>query len=86
MEYVIKNQNHEIVGIDRGETCAFLGMRYATAKRFEKPVLEPLKDKVVATGYGDACPQWRQFFDESKSKSKQDIFYYKEFREGLSFT
>lgn len=86
MEYVIKNQNHEIVGIDRGETCAFLGMRYATAKRFEKPVLEPLKDKVVATRYGDACPQWRQFFDESKSKSKQDIFYYKEFREGLRFT
>ena len=32
MEYVINKQNHEIVGIDRGETCAFLGIRYARAK------------------------------------------------------
>lgn len=86
MEYVIKNQNHEIVGIDRGETCAFLGICYARAKRFEKPVVEPLAQKVVATKYGDGCPQYRQFFDESKSKSKQDLFYFREYREGLSFS
>lgn len=86
MEYVINKQNHEIVGIDRGETCAFLGIRYARAKRFEKPVVEPLGEKVVATSFADCCPQWRQFFDESKSKSKQDVFYYKEFREGLEFS
>ena len=85
MEYVINNQNHVIRGIDRGDTVAFLGIRFAKGERFQKPVLQPLEKEVNAMRRGDGCPQFRQFFDESKSKSKQDIFYYKEFRQGLTF-
>lgn len=85
MEYVINNQNHVIRGIDRGDTAAFLGIRFAKGERFQKPVLQPLEKEVNAMRRGDGCPQFRQFFDESKSKSKQDIFYYKEFRQGLTF-
>lgn len=85
MEYVLENQNHVVTGIDRGETASFLGIRFAKAERFDKPVLEPLATQVNATSRGDGCPQFRQFFDESKSKSKQDVFYYNEFRKGMSF-
>ncbi len=85
MEYVLENQNHVVTGVDRGETASFLGIRFAKAERFEKPVLEPLATQVNATSRGDGCPQFRQFFDESKSKSKQDVFYYNEFRKGMSF-
>lgn len=83
--YTITNQNHTIVGIDRGDTAAFLGIPFATAKRFEKPVICNLADQTIATRYGNCCPQVRQFFDESKSKKKIDLFYYREFREGLHF-
>ena len=85
-EYIVNDQNHVVKGIDRGDTAAFLGIRYARGERFKKPVLEPLAAEVTATKYGDGCPQLRQFFDESKSKSKTDILYYTEFRKGLSFT
>lgn len=85
MDYILNNQNHVIKGIDRGETVSFLGIRYAKGERFQKPVLEPLAQEVDATKRGDGCPQLRQFFDESKSKSKQDIFYYTEFRKGMTF-
>lgn len=85
MEYVLENQNHVVTGIDRAETASFLGIRFAKAERFEKPVLELLATQVNATSRGDGCPQFRQFFDESKSKSKQDVFYYNEFRKGMSF-
>lgn len=82
----MNDQNHVVKGIDRGDTAAFLGIRYARGERFKKPVLEPLAAEVTATKYGDGCPQLRQFFDESKSKSKTDMLYYTEFRKGLSFT
>lgn len=85
-EYIVNDQNHVVKGIDRGDTAAFLGIRYARGERFKKPVLEPLAAEVTATKYGDGCPQLRQFFDESKSKSKTDMLYYTEFRKGLSFT
>ena len=79
-EYIVNDQNHVVKGIDRGDTAAFLGIRYARGERFKKPVLEPLAAEVTATKYGDGCPQLRQFFDESKSKSKTDMLYYTEFR------
>ena len=85
MDYVINDQNHVIKGIDRGETASFLGIRFARGERFKKPVLEPLAKEVNAKRRGDGCPQFRQFFYESKYKSKQDIFYYDEFRKGMTF-
>lgn len=83
--YIITNQNHTVVGVDRGDTVAFLGVPYANAKRFGKPVLHNLGKETIAVAYGNCCPQSRQFFDESKSKKKMDLFYYREFREGVRF-
>lgn len=84
--YTLRYQNYHITGVDRGDTVAYLGLKFAEAKRFEKPILYPLAEDIVAIKPKDACPQERQFFDESKSKGKMDIFYYREFREGMSFT
>ena len=84
-KYTIKNQNHTIVGIDREDTVAFLGIKYAEAKRFQKPVLKNLEKHTEAVAYGNCCAQSRQFFDESKSKKKIYLFYYREFREVLRF-
>lgn len=84
-KYIITNQNHTIVGIDREDTVAFLGIKYAEAKRFQKPVLKDLEKHTEAVAYGNCCAQSRQFFDEAKSKKKMDLFYYREFREGLRF-
>jgi carboxylesterase type B len=61
----------------------FLGVRFAEARRFEKPrpvmawngVLEALK-------FGNACPQFRTYHDDAALLP----FYYHEFREGLTFT
>lgn len=62
-----------------------MGIKYAEAKRFQKPVLKNLEKHTEAVAYGNCCAQSRQFFDESKSKKKMDLFYYREFREGLRF-
>ena len=48
-EYIVNDQNHVVKGIDRGDTAAFLGIRYARGGRFKKPVLEPLAAEVTAT-------------------------------------
>ena len=43
--------------IDRG-TPAFLGIRYARARRFDRPVREPLpRHQTPATKFGPLCPQ-----------------------------
>lgn len=83
MNYVLKHGDCEITGIDRGDTVAYLGIRFARADRFKKPQLEPLAQKLSALKNGDCCPQERQFFDEG---AKRNTFYYDEFRRGLSFT
>lgn len=80
--YIINKDNHKIIGLDRGDTVAFLGVKFADVKRFEKPVLHDVEDEVYATTYGNCCPQDRQFFDEGASKN---TFYYDEFRKGLNF-
>lgn len=84
--YILKHQNYRIIGVDRGNAVAYLGIKFAEAKRFEKPLLYPLASELVAIKPGDACPQERQFHPESESKKAMDIFYYKEFREGMQFT
>ncbi len=86
MDYVLNNQNHIVRGVDRGETVAFFGIRFAKGERFQKPVGVPLANRVDATKRGDACPQFRAYFDESKAKTKMDRFYFSEFRQGMEFS
>lgn len=73
----------EIVGEERDNCRAFLGVRYATAGRFEKPARVDGWDGVYgATAFGACCPQERTYYDE---RAQKNPFYYKEFREGLEF-
>lgn len=62
--------------------CAFKGIRYATARRFEKPVEATLEGDIDATRFGKCCPQKRAYMDEAQAK---DPFYYNEFRKGSRF-
>ena len=64
--------------------AAFRGIRYGVANRFEKPSeITEWQGDYSAREFGACCPQARAYSDESKLKN---TFYYKEFREGLSFT
>ncbi len=64
--------------------AAFRGIRYGVAKRFEKPSeITEWQGDYSALEFGACCPQARAYSDESKLKN---TFYYKEFRESLSFT
>lgn len=73
----------QISGEEENGIGKFLGVRFATASRFEKPVVVTEWDGVYqADKMMPACYQYRAFYDESLATP----FYYKEFREGLSFT
>ncbi len=61
----------------------FLGIPYATAKRFEYPELVNSYDNFDATSFGDGCPQKREFYQHLEIPERK--FYYREFRDGLSF-
>lgn len=73
------------VGKDEDGVAVFRGIKYATAKRFERAELCELPDTdVAATEFGACCPQKRAYFDESMTQGKQ--FYYNEFRKGVKFS
>ena len=86
MAYLIKTP----CGIVQGTTgsvpgvVAFKGIRYATAGRWEYPKQVTAWEGVYdASQYGPCCWQERAFqTEEEQAKS----FYYKEFREGDSYT
>ena len=70
----------EIIGEVTDYGYRFRGVRYATAKRFEKPVEITRYDDVQdATKQAVCCPQMRAFWNE------EHRFYYKEFRRGQTF-
>ena len=76
----------EIQGLEfENGTKQFRGIRYATAERFAYPVAVDSWEGIYdATKFGNACPQFRTYDPEDKKDPKP--FYYKEFREGVSFT
>lgn len=60
--------------------ASFRGVKYATAKRFEKPVLiTKYETEQIALEQGVCCPQMRAYWNE------EHRFYYQEFRKGKSF-
>ncbi len=73
-----------IKGIDLGDKNAFLGVRYATAERFEyaSPV-DSFEGTYDATKYGPACIQKRIWYEHLEIPER--AFYHKEFREGINF-
>ena len=69
-----------IVGCVTDYGASFRGVKYATAKRFEKPVLITKYDtEQIALEQGVCCPQMRAYWNE------EHRFYYQEFRKGKSF-
>lgn len=62
---------------------AYLGIRYATAGRWEYPVqVRHWENTYDATDFGHCCYQPRAFHDESQDND----FYYKEFRKDELYT
>ena len=80
----LKTALGEIKGNRYEDTLEFLGIPYARAGRFEyaKP-LDKWEGVLDATKPGNACPQTRQFHQHLENPER--LFYYKEFREGLTF-
>lgn len=71
----------DIVGKVTDYGAVFRGVKYATAKRFEKPVEVTKYDCVQqATEQGVCCPQMRAYWNE------EHRFYYREFRKGMPFS
>ncbi len=69
------------------ERCAkYLGIRFATAERFEYAKLCEYDgtETFDATKHGPACPQYRAY--NAHLDNPHRLFYYKEFREGVEFT
>ena len=70
----------EVIGEITDYGARFRGVRYATAKRFEKPVeITHYDEPQDATKQGVCCPQMRAFWNE------EHRFYYQEFRKGMTF-
>ncbi len=62
----------------------FLGIPYARAGRFEYGErIDRYEDVFDATKMGNACPQYRQYYQNLRSPER--LFYYREFREGIEF-
>lgn len=81
---IIDTNCGKIVGEERENCRAFLGIRYARANRFEKPERVTEWNGVYeATAFRACCPQARAYENEAEYKNP---FYFKEFRQGLKFT
>ena len=77
----VKTPCGEVIGEVMPYGARFQGVRYATAKRFEKPVEITHYDAPQdATKQGVCCPQMRAFWNE------EHRFFYQELRKGQSFT
>ena len=70
----------EVIGEITDYGARFRGVRYATAKRFEKPKeITRYDEPQDCTKQGVCCPQMRAFWNE------EHRFYYQEFRKGQTF-
>ncbi len=87
MEYLVNTSCGTLRGkAGRVEgTAAYLGIRYATAGRWEYPTPVTHWEGIYdATQYGACCYQARSFYDEEQNKKR--YFYYNEFRKGERYT
>lgn len=81
-KFILKTKDAQVTGIEKENCLEFRGIRYARAKRFEYPTVEPFDGEIDATKFGACCFQHRAFEDDAKVNP----FYHKEFRKGLEFT
>ena len=78
------SHNGRFLGNEREDCLEYLGIPYAKADRFAyAKEIETYPDKVDATKFGPACPQYRQFFPHLDVPERK--FYQREFRDGLTF-
>ena len=80
----LKTSMSTFMGNRHEGTYEFLGVPYARAGRFEySELIDSYNERFDATKMGNACPQYRQYYQNLKSPER--LFYYREFREGLEF-
>ncbi len=73
-----------VTGIETEGCRQFLGIPYAHAERFRYArMIETYEGVVDASSFGNSCPQYRQFYPQLDNPER--LFYYREFREGLTF-
>src|SRR5574344_2150340 len=82
-EYVFRTSLGTVKGYEDGNNLFFKGIPYATANRFEKPVLiEKWDNEIDATQDEINAYQFSSFYDESTNGK---TFYYREFRSNKIF-
>jgi para-nitrobenzyl esterase len=80
----LKTSIGTFIGNQDENACEFLGIPYARAGRFEySERIDLYEDIFDATRMGNACPQYRQYYQNLQSPER--LFYYREFREGIEF-
>ena len=85
MNTIVQTKMGPVKGNAREGYNEFLGIRFATAGRFEYAVpVESFEGEYDATAFGPACPQTRGFYPHFEHPTRR--FYYHEFREGQVFT
>lgn len=84
MNTIINTALGSVKGNDRGSYKEYLGIRYATAKRFEYATpIDSWEGVYDATHFGAACPQTRGWYEHLEIPER--MFYHKEFRAGQHF-
>lgn len=81
MNNIIKCPCGILRGNERGDCFEYLGVPYATAKRFEYPaVVKSWEGEYDATIPGSACPQLRGYNEHLEVPER--LFYHNEYRRG----
>ncbi len=80
----ISTSGGRLRGIATAYGGKFLGIRYATASRFEYAREVDLRDGVCGSfQFGPTCPQSRGYYEHLEIPER--MFYHREFRDGLTF-
>lgn len=80
---IVKTKCGNIVGISNEEHNEFRAIKYASAKRYEYPMVTTSFDGDYDATCFKACSYQRRGFEDDE---KCNAFYHKEFRKGMSFT
>ena len=81
---IIETSLGTVAGRKTDGCLEFLGIPYAKAERFRyAESIEHFEGVLDATEYGNACPQYRQYFPQLDNPER--LFYHREFRQGIPF-
>lgn len=86
MDIINKTVIGSFIGNEKDTCLEFLGITYATSKRFEySKIIEKYADNYDATKPKPACMQKRAWSEFEHLDVPERAFYHKEFRDGINF-